>query len=69
MTPAPVGRVVDNTQIKANVDLSLPETARPDRINPVLCDKFDNSRFTLRDIGGNEAATVNKGGNPAPFSL
>lgn len=62
-TPA---RVVDGTQIKAFVDYSTGSTGTDNLVNPILCDKFDNSRFALRDIGGGNAATVSLGGNAGP---
>ena len=59
-------RVVDNTLIKANLSYSTGSTGTDDLVNPILCDKFDNSRFALRDIGGGQAATVSVGGNAGP---
>ncbi len=52
--------------IKANLSYSTGSTGTDDLVNPILCDKFDNSRFALRDIGGGQAATVSVGGNAGP---
>jgi hypothetical protein len=62
-------RVVDGTQIKAFLDYSTGSTGTGNLTNPVLCDKFDNSRFTLRDAYGGNAATVSLGGNAGPPTI
>jgi hypothetical protein len=60
-------RVVDGTQIKAYVEYSTGSTGTSNLINPVLCDKFDNSRFALRNAYSGDAAEVNLGkNNPKP---
>ncbi|MEZ4518084.1 MAG: SdrD B-like domain-containing protein [Chloroflexota bacterium] len=58
-----VARVVDNTEIRGYVDYGTGATGTVSLVDPILCDKFDNSRFTIRDIGGGEAVDLNLRGN------
>ncbi len=54
-------RVVDNAEIRANARFDTG-TNTAELTNPIICDKFDNSRFVLRQIGNTgQASTVSLG--------